>query len=951
MKRSCSRIYKSGARAAVCALICSCVGGYVGLAAETSSAAAPEFEMGGITVEAKRPDWEQQLSPGTVTVIRPEKFKGEQRTLPDLLKKVPGVHVREVNGKGQYTTVTIRGSTAAQVGVFVDGVMSNLGGDSAVDISTIPVKNVERIEVYRGYIPARFGGTFIGGVINVVTKKPDKAHISAEIGKSSFGGKSGSLEVTAPLGGGSLLAGLNYESSDGDFPYRNYAAIRQKSITEANIENWTEQLSNTENSIKNFNRDMVAEFKNSGVSEMTDAQKDYYQNHENEWLDYVRNGGMASSIEDYSYEKAEDMAENNRAGAFSTTMRNLGYWDGFKEAVADYNGVEMDDIPEFQYSQALSEDWLDDSMSGGYLTDEMKKEILKSYSETAAANNIITWQNRADPDKSIEMKQNKEAIGKISADLDKEKRKKAAILDNRRHRKYNDRKSMEALLKWQNENWMVKGVWNRLSRHLPDSVWGDGYADAPNSLLVDVEDIYYASSRRQDLDNKELLVQNRNQNGNLEWGWRADYLHQDKKYNTEHKIEWPDNFRWKNIPLREWSKYKSNKYNVQIDGSYKLSDRQMLDFQTNFSYEKLKVDGSLMDAVLAGTIGSLLGQMRNEYEQEIFNIQVQDSITLDKKGSLVLTPALRYNRSKIIGHSNGNRFAAESASHFFWIHEKDSQADGKVTWQLALKKEFNDDLTFRVTGGTYFRLLNMYEIAGDGAGILPAPTDGKGPVFPQPEYGKQFDASLLWRGKALGADHNTTLTYFWRDSDRILQLYRAGLDYWSYFNDNKGKVHGFEIQSNWKWNKFSMDAEFTYTNMHLQRKNSTVGYGYSDIWATYQPKWEGNVRFTWSPNDKVSVFDEFHYVGEYFTYYGKSTISDFESYRTGRPVPSLFTMNAGIKWKPRKHLQLTFGCNDVFNRGPKLKIFSDIAYHENGYINPDYVIQGRTFYGTVRYEF
>ena len=120
------------------------------------------YDIGEITVEAKRPDWEEKLSPGTVTVIRPEEFKGEQKTLPDFLQMVPGVHVREVQGKGQYTTVTVRGSTAAQVGVFVDGVLTNLGGDAAVDISSIPVSNVERIEVYRGYIPARFANYQIG---------------------------------------------------------------------------------------------------------------------------------------------------------------------------------------------------------------------------------------------------------------------------------------------------------------------------------------------------------------------------------------------------------------------------------------------------------------------------------------------------------------------------------------------------------------------------------------------------------------------------------------------------------------------------------------------------------------------------------------------------------------------------------------------------------------------
>lgn len=63
-----------------------------------------DFTLEGVTVEAKRPDWEAKLSPGTVTVIRPDDYKGEQKDLPDLLKMVPGVHVRELNGKGQYTT-------------------------------------------------------------------------------------------------------------------------------------------------------------------------------------------------------------------------------------------------------------------------------------------------------------------------------------------------------------------------------------------------------------------------------------------------------------------------------------------------------------------------------------------------------------------------------------------------------------------------------------------------------------------------------------------------------------------------------------------------------------------------------------------------------------------------------------------------------------------------------
>ena len=284
--------------------------GGVGAAEALSASDAPEFELAGITVEAKRPDWESKLSPGTVTVIRPEEYKGEQKDLPDLLKMVPGVHVREVNGKGQYTVVSVRGSTAAQVGVFVDGVMTNLGGDAAVDISTIPVKNVERIEVYRGYIPARFGGTFIGGVINVVTKKPTKANISAELGKASFGGKSASLEVVSPLASGSLLVGLNYEAAKGDFPYKNYAyneenqqniqssvTFKQKEVDELksslDINNW-----NRKNIESLYNDDEIPK---NGREQYIDSSG---QVDSGAWLDFVRSGGLIQAEIEYAKEKA-----------------------------------------------------------------------------------------------------------------------------------------------------------------------------------------------------------------------------------------------------------------------------------------------------------------------------------------------------------------------------------------------------------------------------------------------------------------------------------------------------------------------------------------------------------------------------------------------------------------------------------------------------------------------
>ena len=890
-----------------------------------------DFSLDTMTVEAKRPDWESKLSPGTVNIVRPDEFKGEQKSLPDLLLTVPGVHVREVNGKGQYTTVTMRGSTAAQVGIFIDGVLANLGGDTAVDLSTIPVKNVERIEVYRGYIPSRFGGTFMGGVINIVTKKPETTDVSLEIGKSSYGGKRGSMEITAPLGDGSLMVGTNYESSDGDFKYKNYAAERY-------LPYGAEQIAGQQKVIDNFNNETIDYMTKGAVINLKQEQIDYYKANNDAWLGFVRSDSLKDAIYDNRYEYAKKDVGNSNLYLIEQQVVDRGLKDEYLK-----RGYDNSD-----WHEALQYDWIGSSFGEGVLTPEIKEEILKEYGDKIVQGNIDKWMNDADPDKNKNQAGRKESLEKL-----KQKQKEAA--NATRYRKYNDYEKTSTIVKWQNKNWVVKGTYDTLDRHMPDSVWlGDVNAAVYNNG-VDLSDRYYYDSRRQKQNSASLMLQNRQEVGKLEWGWMLDYMHQNKKYRAEHINTAYPNSEWdmQNQPLREWSRYKSNKYTAQIDGGYKLNDNNMLDFLINYSKERLDIDGSNLAKILGGQASQnfLSAQIRNRYEQELFNIQLQDSITLDKEGTWIFTPSVRYNQSKITGFSDGKRFTDGQAS---WIHPKDSQTKGKATWQLALKKEVNENLTLRMTGGTYYRLLNMAEIAGDGAGILPAPKNhnGDGAMFPVPEEGKQFDISAIMHNKLLGADNSTTLTYYWRDSTNMLQLERAGKDYWSYFNDNKGKSHGVELQSSFKWDKFDLDLQVTYLNTSAYNKHTATQFGeYAPVWPTYQPEWEGNIRLTYRPSEKFSLFAEGHYTDEYFTYYNKATSGKLSPYLSGKPVCSLFVMNSGLKWMPKKNWQLTFGCNDILNKGPKSKIRSDAAFMVPGYINPEFPIQGRTYYVTARYQF
>ena len=821
-----------------------------------------DFTLEGVTVEAKRPDWEAKLSPGTVTVIRPDDYKGEQKDLPDLLKMVPGVHVRELNGKGQYTTVSVRGSTAAQVGVFVDGVLFNLGGDAAADISTIPVHNVERIEVYRGYIPARFGGTFMGGVINIVTKRPTKANVQASFGKSSFGGYKGNLQIDAPLGGGALMVGINRDQSEGDFKYKNFDNDR---TYKERLQYYYKDLENTTDRI-------------------------------NKQISYNVGFGM----EEPSLGKVTSIDEMVTRCAPGGDIYEV-FW---QQDPDDYGGKDvMEHDWEFYYAK--------------YADPNYKENLYKSD------------QYQLDKLESAE-----------------------------RWRKANDYKNTDAIIKWQDDHWLAKATWKNIRRHLPHPI-DKNYAplwtvdqDWAVNMPYGKPNMYYF--RNQELTAKELLLGRRDTVGNLEWGWSINYLKQDKDYYIDD---------WQNLEkvlgatsglntLKAntlWSKYDSRRLGAKIDGSYKAGNRHLIEFLVDASKEKMDIDGwKMFDFEHANE--DTRSRWRNYYEQEIINAQIQDTITLNKKGDFWLTPSIRYNRSKILGRSD--RYDEKNdPQHIKWLGQTDEQTDDKVTWQLALKKQFNDHFTLRATGGTYYRLLNMYEIAGDGAGILPMPNvGGTASVFPMPEEGKQWDISAIWDGKWLGADTaKFQITYFGRDSKRLLQLSSWNSFFFVYNNAASGKVNGVELQADLSWQKWDVNLQATYTDP------SNVLYDLSaipgqQVWnkdgkiegvMTYQPKWEGTARFTYRPDKNWSLFTQMRHVGKVTT--------DAIPLTTGA-LPwqsSLTTMDVGVKYKINKSLQVAVGCNDVLNKAND--VYLRTTYSEMR--NILYPIQGRTYYATLQYTY
>jgi vitamin B12 transporter len=179
------------------------------------------------TREVKVEDARLADEPGTpppepsafVTVIDARTPFGEA-SLPEVLARTASVQVRSMGHLGAFTAVSIRGSTAAQVAVFLDGVPLNRDATGAPDLSQVPLGSLERIEVYRGGVPAELSGAALGGAINLVTRRPGgKAETEVRGGGGSFLTRFASARRSDGRGRFAYHVFLGYQGSRGDFPY------------------------------------------------------------------------------------------------------------------------------------------------------------------------------------------------------------------------------------------------------------------------------------------------------------------------------------------------------------------------------------------------------------------------------------------------------------------------------------------------------------------------------------------------------------------------------------------------------------------------------------------------------------------------------------------------------------------------------------------------------------
>lgn len=155
-----------------------------------------------------------------VTVLERDDFDVEKPAqLSDILRRVAGVHLDQVGGRGGTGSLYVRGADPNYTLVLVDGVRvndpTNARGGS-FDFSALDVADVERVEIARGPYSAVYGGDALAGVINIVTRHAprEKTTASVDVTAGAYDTREVALSAGGPVGGS--LGGGNWSLGASD---------------------------------------------------------------------------------------------------------------------------------------------------------------------------------------------------------------------------------------------------------------------------------------------------------------------------------------------------------------------------------------------------------------------------------------------------------------------------------------------------------------------------------------------------------------------------------------------------------------------------------------------------------------------------------------------------------------------------------------------------------------
>lgn len=145
---------------------------------------APVQKVYGDRIEEQR---RLDRATGVASVLEADAWSGQGLDAAEILGRAAGLSVSSTGGLGAMASVSVRGSSAGQVPVYLDGVLLNRPDAAGANLGSINLQSLDRIEVYRGAAPLTLGGASLGGAIHLQSGEGAGTVVGAATARS-YGG-------------------------------------------------------------------------------------------------------------------------------------------------------------------------------------------------------------------------------------------------------------------------------------------------------------------------------------------------------------------------------------------------------------------------------------------------------------------------------------------------------------------------------------------------------------------------------------------------------------------------------------------------------------------------------------------------------------------------------------------------------------------------------------------
>jgi iron complex outermembrane receptor protein len=202
----------------------------------TNEADKSVITMKEVVVTATRVEKDVETAPGFVKVVKKKEMETRNiKTVDEALNTLPGVFNRRQSLTDVQSSILLHGiSDQKRTLILRDGITLNNGNDGSVSFTGLSTENIERIEVVQGPSSSLYGGNAMGGVVNIITKMPEKREFTLKSGYGSSWSRGESLDDLQKyyVSYGDklydkfhLLFNYGYESTNGFSKYLNVTSI------------------------------------------------------------------------------------------------------------------------------------------------------------------------------------------------------------------------------------------------------------------------------------------------------------------------------------------------------------------------------------------------------------------------------------------------------------------------------------------------------------------------------------------------------------------------------------------------------------------------------------------------------------------------------------------------------------------------------------------------------